>query len=159
MSDEIDIPAEWRVLLERKGIKPSYRDLGARAGISHEAARRVVRGWSVREATVRKVASALGVDPEAVRELRGEPTHNPWEPPRASSLLSHDEREALSRLISLMTAGRTEEGDGSGHHAASNTGAREGLVKRVRSTPLGKSGRATAARPQPPQGTHGTDPH
>ena len=110
MSD--DIPQAWHLHLERKAIQVSYRGLGAKAGISHEAARRVVRGWPVKDSTIRKVADSLGVDPEVVRDLRSDaPRLEAWEPPPASSLLSHDEREALSRLITLMTLTR-KDGEG-----------------------------------------------
>lgn len=105
-----DIPERWRPLMERKGIKVSYRGLSERADVSHEAVRRVVRGWSVKPDTIQKVADALGVDREVVNELRGEqPAPDAWAPPQSSSLLSHEERDALSRLISLMVAGRTHD--------------------------------------------------
>lgn len=128
-----DIPRSWHPYLERKGIPVSYRGLSAKAGLSHEAARRVIRGWSVRQASITLVADALGIDPEVVRELRGEAPSQvePWEPPAVSSLLSHDEREALSRLISLMTAQRGSDGDGD---AATNTHAGTRPAKVVQAT-------------------------
>lgn len=106
-----EIPERWRPLMERKGIKVSYRGLSERADVSHEAVRRVIRGWSVKPGTIQKVADALGVDREVVNDLRGDqPTLDAWAPPQFSSLLSHEERDALSRLISLMVAGRTHDG-------------------------------------------------
>lgn len=122
MSD--DIPQAWHLHFERKGIPVSYRGLGAKAGISHEAARRVVRGWSVRDSSVRKVADALGVDREVVRALRlDSPDLDVWDPPASASLLSHDEREALSRLITLITQDR-KESVGNEQHPAATTRAR-----------------------------------
>lgn len=109
MSDEL--PAAWRVHTDRKGIS-SYRRLGVAAGIAHETARRVVRGASVKPVSVQAVADALGVDVEEVYALRDETTPDfsqEWKPPASSRSLTHEEREALSRLIALMTAGRDEE--------------------------------------------------
>ena len=108
MSDEM--PERWRVLLERRGIRVSYRALSERTNVSHEAVRRVVRGWSVKRDSIQAVADALGVDPEVIYELRGETAEvDPWDPPAAASLLSHEERDALSRIITLMVAGRRAE--------------------------------------------------
>lgn len=106
MSDEI--PPSWHAPMERKGITVSYRGLGERAGISHETARRVVTGRSISPATAAKVADALGVDREVVYELRGQTPARAavWEPPATSSLLTPEEREALNRLVHLLTAGR-----------------------------------------------------
>lgn len=108
-----DIPQSWHPLLERKGIAASYRGLAARTdGLSHEAVRRVVRGWPVKPATIVRVADALGVDPEEVLRLRGEEPVLPdvWEPPAVSQLLTQDERDALSRLVHLMVRDRVEGG-------------------------------------------------
>lgn len=107
-----DIPKSWHPHFERKGIPVSYRGLAAKADMSHEAVRRVIRGWSVKDSTIRQIADALGVDVEVVYELRGESPDRPvaWEPPASSSLLSHEEREAFSRLISLITSDRQESG-------------------------------------------------
>jgi lambda repressor-like predicted transcriptional regulator len=102
-----DMPARWATLLARRGITPSYRGLAAHAGISHEAVRRVIRGWSANRSSVQAVADALGVDIEEIYHLRDEePPAPPWEPPASSALLTHEERETLSRLIALMVAGR-----------------------------------------------------
>ena len=108
-----DIPQAWAVLMERRGIAPSYRALAAKTGLSHEATRRVVRGWSVKRSSAQAVADALGVDIEEVFRLRGEVAPlEPWEPPAISALLTHEERETLSRLVALLTAGRKEsDGD------------------------------------------------
>lgn len=118
-----DIPRSWHPYFERRGIPVSYRGLAARSGMSHEAVRRVIRGWSVKPASLRQIAEALGVDVEVVQELRGDAPDltTPWEPPVASSFLSHDEREALSRLISLMTMNRAEEREGSGQQPATTS--------------------------------------
>jgi lambda repressor-like predicted transcriptional regulator len=114
-----DIPQAWAVLMERRGIAPSYRALAAKTGLSHEAARRVVRGWSVKRSSAQAVADALGVDIEEVFRLRGEVAPlEPWEPPATSALLTHEERETLSRLVALLTAGR-KESDGDDTDAAS----------------------------------------
>ena len=121
MSD--DIPQAWHLHLERKAIPVSYRGLGLAAGISHEAARRVVRGWAVKDSTLRKVADTLGVDPEVVRDLRSDPPQlDAWEPPASSSRLSHDEREALSRLITLITQDR-KDGEGRDKRPAATNAA------------------------------------
>lgn len=106
MSDEL--PTAWRVHTDRKGIS-SYRRLGTAASISHETARRVVRGSKVRRDSVQAVADALGLDVEEVYALRNEVAPDfsqDWTPPASSASLTHEEREALSRLIALMTAGR-----------------------------------------------------
>lgn len=106
------IPEEWAALLQRKGIARSYRALGERAEVSHEAVRRVITGRSVKRSTLDAVAGALGVDPEVLQELRGEDPAKgprPWYPPEAAALLTRDEREALSRLIGLMTKGRGDD--------------------------------------------------
>ena len=120
-----DIPAAWHPHLERKGIPVSYRGLASRADVSHEAVRRVVRGWSVKESTIGRVAGALSLDPEVIHELRGDNPDRPvaWEPPAASSLLSHDEREALSRLITLITQGRPKEQTGNDNATPTKTAA------------------------------------
>ena len=128
MSD--DIPAEWRAHLERKGLA-SYRRLGDAAQISHEAARRVVTGQGVRASTVAAVARAMGVDVEVIHELRQEsPTRaQVWEPPASASLLTQDERDALNRLVNLMTAGRRhEELMGNAEHPAPIGAAPIGVV-------------------------------
>ena len=111
MSD--DIPEAWATLLTQKGIKVSYRGLSERSHVSHETLRHLVRGRKVLPSTVQKVADALGVDREVIHQLQGAgAVPDAWEPPRASSLLSDAEREALARLISVMTAGREDHRDG-----------------------------------------------
>lgn len=128
MSDEL--PAAWRRHTERKGIS-SYRRLGAAANIAHETARRVVRGASVKDDSIRRVADALGIDVEEVYALRNESAPDfsrEWTPPASSAALTHEEREALARIISLMTAGRTEESDPSGHTTPTNPGADDAPV-------------------------------
>lgn len=145
MSD--DIPEAWAALLTRKGIKASYRGLSERADVSHETARHLIRGRSVKASTVQKVADALGVDREVIHELRGDAVvPNVWEPPRASSLLSDAERDALSRLISVMTAGRE-----------ANDGAPIGTPPRRTRSTFRVAGAAEARSPEgspqpPPQG-------
>ncbi len=93
----------------------SYRRLGEKAKISHEAVRRVVLGMTSDDASIEAVARALSVDVELVREMRGEPAVDPgrWSPPPGSRLLTDDERAALSRLIGVMVAGRQRK-DGEG---------------------------------------------
>jgi len=100
--------------LERRGLV-SYRRLGDAAGISHETARRVILGYRTTALTISKIADAMGVQIERIHELRNEDTPEPpraWTPPESASRLTHEEREALSRLISLMTLGRREDGEG-----------------------------------------------
>lgn len=155
MSD--DIPQAWHLHLERKAIPVSYRGLGTRAGISHEAARRVVRGWAVKDSTIRKVADTLGVDPEVVRDLRSDaPRLDEWEPPTSASLLSHDEREALSRLITLITQDRKD--GGSGGDTAPNTLTGGSPVTEFGHEVL-EPGQVAGAqqpeRPRPPKRPHG----
>lgn len=108
MSDEI--PVGWFEELERRGLA-SYRRLGEAAGVSHETARRVVLGYRTTNGTLTKIADAMGVPVSTVQSLRDVQVPDrsrEWEPPRTSALLSQEEREALSRLIALMTAGRSE---------------------------------------------------
>lgn len=145
-----DIPVRWQALMERAAVPASYRGLGERAGVSHEAARRVVRGWRVRRQTLEAVAEALRVDVELLRDLRAEPESDPWYPPESSSLLTHEEREALSRLITLLTRGREDDGP-------STT---EAPVAPARVTGTGRrrpGAPRTEPTPQPPDGQGGTD--
>lgn len=142
-----DIPRSWHKHFERKGIPVSYRGLAARAGVSHEAVRRVICGWSVKHSTLRQVADALGVDIEVVQELRGDDAGKgtPWEPPASSSLLSHEEREALSRLISLMTIRR--QGRGQHRDPTSPIGAEVTFD----APEQGSTRQRAASRPRPPR--------
>ncbi len=109
--------------MEARGLT-SYRRLGEKAKISHEAVRRVVLGMASDDASIEAVARALSVDVELVREMRGEPAIDPgrWSPPAGSRLLTDDERAALSRLIGVMVAGRQgREGENGGDTAATKT--------------------------------------
>jgi len=116
-----DIPGHWMPDLERRGLT-SYRKLGAAAGVSHETARRVIHGRQAKDDTIQAIATAIGVTPTRIYELRGqvEPDRSrDWQPPASAALLTAEEREALSRLITLMT--REREGSGGDGNAASMT--------------------------------------
>lgn len=61
------------------------------------------------QATVDKVADALGVDPRLVSEWVGRKRteRRPYEVPSQVHLLSHEEREAVTRIILLLAASKT----------------------------------------------------
>jgi len=99
------MPAQWKALLEPLGLD-DYRRLGKRVGISHETARKIVLGWKTSLRSIQMVADAIGVSVERIHELRGEPSWEAWNPPDVSADLTHEERDAINRLISLMTVGR-----------------------------------------------------
>lgn len=118
MSD--NIPDPWRSAAERKGITPTYRPLGDRAGMAHETVRRVISGQSVNKKSVRKLADALGVDVETIHEWRREspPDYGSmFEPDESSMLLTTEERAVINTLIRMLTDGRGEqrEDDGDGN--------------------------------------------
>ena len=127
MSDYI--PDPWRSQAERKGITPTYRPLGDRAGLAHETVRRVISGQSVSKHSIRKLADALGVDVETIHEWRHEapPDYGAmFEPDPSSMLLTTEERAVINSLIRLLTEGRGEQqGEGEGHvdSSAANTRA------------------------------------
>ena len=143
MSDYI--PDPWRSAAERRGISPTYRPLATRAKVSHETVRRLIQGRPTTEATVAKVAEALGVDVEKIHEWRGEapPDYgNAFEPDPSASLLTTEERAVINSLIRLLTEHRREhrEDDGDGNAApstqAGGSPAVEGVRMRAR-TPSG----------------------
>lgn len=105
-----DIPSQWLPYLSTRGLN-SYRRLADRAGMSHETARRVVLGRNVRPHNLERVAEALGISVERVHALRDEPVPDrsrEYVPPPAAVNLTEDERDVISRLISVMTSGRSE---------------------------------------------------
>lgn len=110
MSDPI--PAHWLPDLARRGLT-SYRLLGEAANVSHETVRRVMQGRNAKPETIQALADAIGVSATRVRELASTPTPDPsrtWSPPEGSEALTAEEREAISRLISLLVRGRERSG-------------------------------------------------
>lgn len=104
----VPLPDGWRPLWDRAGVS-SYRALGRAAGVSHEAARKVVTSQRTSRRTLERVAAALRVDPEEIDRLRaasGAPARGRWYPPAEADLLTDDERAALSKLIRLMVLQR-----------------------------------------------------
>lgn len=135
MSD--NIPDPWRSAAERKGIKPSYRPLGDRAGMAHETVRRVISGQSVSVASVRKLADALGVDVEKIHEWRDEagPDYGAmFEPDPSASLLTTEERAVINSLIRLLTEHRREqrEDESDGNPAPITRAGESPAIKGVR---------------------------
>ncbi len=114
MSDKRETPAEWQKLMDRKGLS-SARRLGTAAGVHYSTINRIMHGDGPvpKAKTLDKIADALDVDPQVVYALVDSSFQEtkPWSPPEASRTLTGDEREALDRLIRLMTAGRLKEGD------------------------------------------------
>lgn len=143
-----DIPQAWRLPLERKGIKPSYRALGEKAGVAHETVRGVALGRKSKASTIRKIADAMGVDPEFVHELRGTVAPDVWEPPPASSLLTREERDAIARLIVAVTKGRETDEHGSASERAGGSPAREEEVGLISTEGIADPG------PPPRRGAH-----
>lgn len=126
MSD--NIPDPWRSAAERRGIRPSYRPLGDRAGMAHETVRRVISGQSVSTRSVRKLADALGVDVEKIHEWRDEagPDYGAmFEPDPSASLLTTEERAVINSLIRLLTEHRREREDKADGNATPITRAGE----------------------------------
>lgn len=142
----------WDRLMEGKGLG-SYRRLADRAGISHEAARRVVLGQSSTRESIRSVAAALGVDEELVREMRGEAPFDPraWDPPESARWLTDEERQALSRLIGLMTSERAREDEEHVRSAPIVIGREAARVERADPPP------AVEASPPPTSGSDRPD--
>lgn len=123
MSDYI--PDPWKSAANAKGIRPSYRPLGDRAGLAHETVRRVISGQSVSKQSILKLADALGVDVEKIHEWRQEAVPDygaEFQPDPSSSLLTTDERAVINSLIRMLTEGRGEDegDDGDGNAAASS---------------------------------------
>ena len=156
MSDYI--PDPWRSAAERRGISPTYRPLASRAKVSHETVRRLIQGRPTTEATVAKVAEALGVDVEKIHEWRGEapPDYgNAFEPDPSASLLTTEERAVINSLIRLLTEHRREREDEADGNAAPITRAGEspaveGVRMRAR-TPSGPLPGSPSQEPPPPR--------
>ena len=100
-----EIPQEWRVLMDRRGI-PSARRLAERAGYSHVTALRVIfdEGTDLTEETLQKTADALGVDYDVVYAMVGKQVKGagPWKPVPEAARLTFEQRDALDQLIRTM---------------------------------------------------------
>ena len=99
------IPQEWMVLMERKGVR-SVRQLAMRAGVSHVTVNRLVFGdpfWA-QEETLQAVADALGVPFDTVYQLAGRRVKGaePWTPPAEAARLTLEQRKVLDQLIRTM---------------------------------------------------------
>lgn len=100
-----EIPTEWRVLMDRKGLS-SVRQLAMRAGVSHVTVNRLVFGdpFFATEETIQSVADALGVPYSTVYQLAGRRVKDaePWSPPAEAARLTLEQRKVLDQLIRTM---------------------------------------------------------
>lgn len=99
-----ELPEPWATELAPKGIH-SYRDMGARVGIAHETARRLMTGGKTSAATVEKVAEKLfDGDRTKVWRLYGVAVqdYGPWELPPGASLLTPEQRDAVRAVVHAM---------------------------------------------------------
>jgi hypothetical protein len=101
VSDKGSVPDQWLPLFNKRQIT-SYRELGRLARIDYTRARRVILGGGTTDDAVEAVASALGVTPSKVWELRGEPVPNPFTLPAAAGSLNRKEREAVLAVINAI---------------------------------------------------------
>lgn len=103
-----EIPAEWRVLMDRKGLS-SVRQLAMRAGVSHVTANRLVFGdpFFATEETIQAIADALTVPYDTIYQLAGRRVKGaePWTPPASAARLTLAQREVLDQLINTMVNG------------------------------------------------------
>lgn len=105
MSPRREIPAHWKELLDRRGI-PSVRQLANRAGLSQPPVNNLVYGDGSRpeEATLAKVAGALGIPLADVYALAGAPAPHAevWVPPAEANRMTAKQREAVEAMIRAM---------------------------------------------------------
>lgn len=148
------IPEPWLTAAERKGVG-TYRPLAAAAKLSHETARKVVLGLKTSDDSIRKVADALGIDVEQAYAWRDEqaPDYSrDFIPDERAPYLTHEEREAINKLIRLLTEGRGGEHDL--RSAPMNAAADEGSRLRTRSRTPRR--RLTEASRRPADGPEGS---
>lgn len=102
----------WSTAAERAGVRQTYRGIAERAGISHVTVRRLVAEGRTSQATVTKVADALGVDEATVYGWAGVDLSEwgPWIPPREAHKLNPRARAALEELIRAITQGGLDVG-------------------------------------------------
>lgn len=101
----------WSTAAEKAGVRQTYRGIAERAGISHVTVRRLVVEGRTSQATVTKVADALGVDEATIYGWAGVDLSEwgPWIPPREAHKLNPRARAALEELIRAITQGGSSE--------------------------------------------------
>lgn len=131
-----DIPEPWRQALIDAGVtdprnasRPSLSELARRVGAHTSTISAMVTGSrETKQGTIDAVAEALRIDPRVVAEWvgRARVVREPFVPHEAASLLDHDERDAINRLIGLMTRGR------GGQHGRAAADAQKNNVTPIR---------------------------
>lgn len=105
MSESNLPPEHWRPLFDAIGVEFGYRPLANRIGMDHTRLRRLLLGGGTSAATVQKVASAFGVSPADVLELRGEGRGAAVEPftlPDDAGRLNEKERDVVRAMVRVL---------------------------------------------------------
>ncbi|MFI8976841.1 helix-turn-helix domain-containing protein [Nocardia asteroides] len=87
------------------GSAPSATALAEAAGIGATTANRIVRGTSTHKpdsGTIERLAGALGVHVDVIRERLTVPASTSWELPAGTELLDAADRAALNSVIKRM---------------------------------------------------------
>lgn len=107
-----ELPEPWNAAAERAGVRQTYRGIGDRAGLSHVTVRRLIAEGRTSQATVSKVAEALGVDVATVYEWAGVELSEwgPWTPPREAHKMPPRARAAIEELIRVIAEGASWSG-------------------------------------------------
>lgn len=103
-----DVPEHWRPYFESRGIEFTFNALERKAeGVSLNT---VIRALTSQGRTTDRVANAvsgaLGITSDKFRELRGEPTGEPFQLPARARLLTVTEREVVRSVVNAILDAR-----------------------------------------------------
>lgn len=112
MSVSEEVPRQWHKYFEKAQLE-SFRDLATAADVSPSTAIACLRPGSrmPKPPTVEKVAAALGISADKLRELRGDPRAEPFKAPKDADYLDASERRAVTEVVRALTHGRKRELD------------------------------------------------
>lgn len=96
-----EIPPEWQRLFDAAGL-PSARRVAEKAGVSTDAVLRVIFNGQSGSTSIRKVATALNLDPEKVAAMRGEVIYQEFVPIEGAERLTDTQRTAVNAVIRAM---------------------------------------------------------
>ena len=101
-------PEKWRYLFDKIDVEFGYRPLATHIGMDHTRLRRLLLGGGTTNEAILQVADAFKVDPNVIRELRGEQPikYEPFTLPDDAGRLNHNERAVIRSMVRALLDAR-----------------------------------------------------